>query len=379
MPRTSKKPSVKSPFQIPEFTELNHQWEYLQNINAIASEVSEAIKKLTPQCLTLFGGLSALKSESRDLELRYLIGRVFDMCVWKESREGDKSRWFSILSKNNVVLSQILEVEKNLEEKMENSFSFLNEEEVNNLREVSGSYFSKPRETINAKDLQYIFRTQYLRCLRENDEVYRKFRKLKQSKLKPLIKFQEDFDLLLKEFYLEKQWIAMPVFEAIWDGTGKLKMDPRCLVSVPEKVVIEIKDKLEKKQTDNSENNSDPEKNALYANIRIPSIKPFTYEEEYTIASNLEEYENNAVEAYRQHLHHYLIVIKDAYEKSGYKHQRRPYEYKRVEWLVWWNIKQLTAKDIAQKVCETTSKNVTEQAIKKALEKFINYDLPFRA
>ncbi len=398
MPKKQKKPTENvAPFQLPELIKLNYQQYYLKYINEFASEVGSAIKQLSPQCIKLFGTLLAInENRPQSQELRYLVWRVFNECVWKHSRSGNEfshqfsisdkdgkslvvnSKWLSTLSENNKELKQILEKEAALNMKMELKFKSLSREQLDQLRRESIPYFSKPIELIDDKDLQLIFKKECFRYLTEDSEEYRELSKLKYSNIEPLLQFQKEFDSLLEKFCLEEEWLAMSVFEAIWSGTEILKMDLRYMDNTPEEIIIEIKNRLSENQTVEVEDDVNYITPKIYADITIPPLEPFFYNPPYSIDFPLKYYEKKAVEAYRQHLRNYLNILEESYKKFGYKLNRRPYDYTRLLWLVWWNIKQWTLEKILQEIGDTTGQYPSQETITKAFKNFKEYDLPLR-
>jgi hypothetical protein len=212
---------------------------------------------------------------------------------------------------------------------------------------------------------------------RKTDENYVKMMKSKDSKLEPLIEFQKDFDSLLKKFCLGKKWLAESVFRAIWNGTGKLQMEITFYENTSQEIFHEIHDRLKPKKITRTENEMMDKYDKFYVN-NIPLPNPFQYPAPYHIIPPIEDYEENAIAAYRQHLHDYFKIIKESFRKFGYKQPYQHYQYDRVMWLVWWNIKYWTKDQILQEIANTTDKFLTLDTIDKAFRKFKEYDLPVR-
>ncbi len=156
---------------------------------------------------------------------------------------------------------------------------------------------------------------------------------------------------------------------------------------IPKEVIDEINNRLE---TKTSFFNADREEKVTRLAIpnNIPMLPPFVYKAQYLIYDSFEEYEENAMIAYREHLHNYFNIIKESLKKYGYKsNQGNSNKYEGVDWLVLWNdskveylweiIQQITKFEGTDMNNEISVDKATD-IIRKKFEQFEQLDLPIR-
>jgi len=375
--------SDKSPFRSPSQNLYVHKLYFLHFINEITPEVGTAIKELTPQCEKLFGKFPESNADQQEIRnIRTKISTVFDRCLWKDSREGYGAAYWLNFLVNDEKLKQLAEIEKRIDNEAEEFIASLTEKELDNLRERFASNYTKPKEFIDIIDLKSSYRNYLDNRLYETDKNYLRLIKLKYSKKEPLIEFQKSFDALLADFYLEKQWLARSVFEAIWDGTGILKIEFFFIEAVPQEILREIENRLETETVFFNDRYEKKKFSPSFEN-NIPLPKPFVYRGLYWIENAFEKYEDQAVKAYREHIHNYFKIIEESFKKFGYKQKTgKKYSYERVKWLVWWNVEGWNKNKILEEI-EKESRNEKEigneldiSTIDKAFRKFKSYDLP---
>ncbi len=263
---TKKQSNLYKPtFRLKSANEFYHKGYFLHYINDLVPEVSAELKKLTPNCEELFGEFPVsietlpdwvnfgvwFNEPDDDIEQRqswFKITRIFRDCIWKESRENKTIEWLGFLRENDDELKQIHEFQEKLMDETDQYVKSLPEEKLDSLREIFASDWHKPKESLDIQDLQFSYWRRESYWLSENDENYRKQTDLEFSKLEPLIKFQNDFDSLLKKFCLEKEWLAESVFLAIWNGTGKLQMESTFIETFSEELLDEIMKNLGQKK-----------------------------------------------------------------------------------------------------------------------------------
>jgi hypothetical protein len=304
----------KSPFRLQSKIKHYHQSYFLHYINKDAPEVSEELKKLTPKCVELFGEFPVTIHTQNDYQ---------KLGIWFSIPKDQRNLWMHI--------STVL------------------------------------RECIWKESRDQNPRLYWLNFLRKNDNDLNEI-----LKLESLTKFQYDFDSLLKKFRLEKEWLAESVFRAIWNGTGKLQIEPSYIEEIPKRLTLEIEKKLGiiREFLELPSGNKLIEISPLWEG-GIPPPKPFTFHEQYWIYDSFEKYEEQAVEAYRQHVQDYFKTIEELFEKYGYKkHQGRQSDFERVRWLVFYIVKNHTSTKIIGDI------NLEDSTFWAAIKEFEKFDLP---
>jgi hypothetical protein len=392
--KTKKPKRNTSPVRLPSQIKHLHQSYFVYYINDIAVIVADELKKLTPKCEELFGKFpipfntgTDLKNfgvwvfEPRDESLWKLwlkIGTVFRECIWKDSRETfDRSHWFQILSENDHQLKEILGREDNIKKRCFQYVESLDEDELNTLRDKFSSCYNKPKEELDILELQLQYWLDTLDWIQRDNEYDSKIGSVKNSKLASLIEFQNDFDSLLKKFYLNKEWLGKSAFRAIWNGTGKLQINGYFREIIPEQIKVEIENTLK------IPNNKLP-----FRETNIPLPNPFTYEEPYLIYDSFKHYEERAVEAYRLHLRNYLDAVQKSLKNHGYKNkQGNTYSFEGLQRLVYWNFSNFVCLwEVIQRIPEFEKVDVNNLKkrkekvgiLRKSFKEFERFDLPVR-
>lgn len=376
-----------SPVRLKSKIKHYHQSYFLHYINEEVPEISEKLKKLTPICVELFGEFPVTIHTQNDYlklgvwfrvhedqrQLLWNINTVLRECIWKESRDRYGSfYWLHFLRKNDKDLNQILEVEENIQKETFQIVELLNEEQLDSLKDFASSIYTTPKDALSLQNLQFLFWELKEGLLRQNDETYIKLINLKYSKLEALTEFQNDFDLLLKRFRLEKEWLAESVFRAIWSGTGKLQIEASYIEEIPKEITLDIEKRLGiSREFLKLPNKDEPIEITPLWEGEIPPPEPFTFQEQYWIYSSFEEYKEKAAEAYRKHLENYFEVIKETFENQGYKKkQGRPHDFERVKWLVFYIVKNWAAKKVMENF------NIEDSTFWDALVEFNDSHLP---
>jgi hypothetical protein len=100
--------------------------------------------------------------------------------------------------------------------------------------------------------------------------------------------------------------------------------------------------------------------------------------ESYDLWEDLKQYEERAVEAYREHLKKYLQTIQEALKKHDFKRNKKE-DYEQVKWLILWNkydFEELA--DMVPVISDYCKINVSYDAVRKAFNKLKKYNLPIR-
>jgi len=377
---------INPPFCLPSVTKHHYQRAYLYYINQTTPIVSEKLKALTSSCVNLFGEYP-LKDKNQD-EARGLwwkIEKAFN-CVYKEAREYEGiSSWIGILREHNEILNQICEREEKMNEEASKFVESMTKEGLDELREIFSNRWTKPKDKITTQDLQSAYMLYKWQHRFHNDKDFAELIRSKFSYADVLVQFQNDFDFLLAEFCFEKRWLIWAVFKAIWSGTGVLQTEDSIHENIPKEIIIEIRNRLNIKSQNEFAMRLVPKPNGEYVQndfgfgkAGIPLSNAFNFTEQYWIFGSFDSYKEKAIESYRCHLDEYFNIIKESFEKFGYKQSRRRYDYTRVEWLVQWNIGLWSKDQILQHLANKTDKFLTLDSIDKAFRKFKEYDLPVR-
>jgi hypothetical protein len=368
-------------FQLKGEVEFYHKYFYINYINKLAPEIAKELNMLTTQCVELFGKFpdfthnSSFETQSN---LFHEIWLVFTRCVWKETRDYMSSfEWRRILSEKDESLISALKIQEKFNESINTVVKNLLKEKFEDLKFHFSSTLSLEPDEITEFAIDLLLKRLLHERIKENEESYHQTEKTILEKLQKLTAFQNAFDSLLTKFCLEKEWLAEIVFRAIWDGTGKLQMFRYFSEEFNSELIADIKANLGQKNELKSGNEVI---SALEEGI--PLHAPFVYNEPWFF-ERFEVYEEAAVKAYRKFIHEYLKVIKELFEKYDYKPKRKNYDYKRVKWLVWWNIKQWDKSLILEEIDKEFQEKEIEKyyslsTVDKAFHRFKKYDLPIR-
>lgn len=400
-----KTDSNKPPLRLKSRTKLFFQGHFLHYINECAPELSFELKKLTQTCEELFGkfpvSIHALPDQNnfgvwflKDDEQRRawsFISRTFMECVYKKFRNNHgSSSWISYFADEDGSLKKALDTQQKYTEIID---ELVEKQIENNLDDLKLEFSALTGGEILPQEVEdYTIRVWLKRplyeFLRENDEIYRNAEEFKNSKINKLEEFQKSFDSLLENYCLEKFWLAKSVFGAIWNGLGKLQMESVYMEEIPKEVALEIQDKLKIPRQILRVPYGDDVEIPQFGENSIPNTKPFTYKEPYSIYSSFKNYEQKAVEAYRQHINDYLIAIKDSFKKHGYaEHRGDAFDYDQVQRLVYWNISNFVYLwEIVESIPEFHEVNIkNESEVNSATNRLIStfelckkFDLPVR-
>jgi hypothetical protein len=402
---TKRKINPSPPFRLPGQIKHSHQAYFLYFINELAPEVSEEIKKLHPLCEEFFGsypfstpaiqdyrGLGVWYSnpyyDEKQRPKWFEFITIFRECIWFETRNYiGITEWLKALEPNDEILKAASEIQRDYSEKVQ---KFIDNHYKENVEFYKSFYLKLPEyKNLSDYDLEFNIK-QYLRMrcyewLKENNENYLKTWKIQWDKIDNFEDFLNRFDGLIERFCLEKHWLAQSLFLAIWNGSGKLQTASSYMESVPEEILDEIKERLGRNEPNQKENTSALRPlNTIY-DPNIPLPDSFNYKEIYRISTPFEYYEESAIEAYRQHLQDYFRIIKESFKKFGYKElQGDTYNYERLKWLVWWNVKKWDKTKIVEENERETredkeiGKEIEISTINKAFNQFKSYDLPVR-
>jgi len=384
MPKSKPKPkqnTVRSSraFQLKGEVEFYHKLYYLHYINKLAPEIAKKLKTLTPQCVELFGefpNFSNVSNAETQRNLLHEIWLVFTKCVWKETRDYMNSfEWRRILSERDESLESSLKIQEQYTESVNTVVKKTLEEKSEELKYYFSPKLNMQPDNITESSLDLLLERLIYQHLRENDEQYYQTEKTFLEKIQRLKDFQNAFDKLLEKFCLEKEWLAEIIFRAIWDGSGKLQMYRYFSEDLNFELIADIKAKLGQEIKIEGDNET------IFAlEGGVPLHNPFVCSEHW-FYERFEDYEEKAVEEYRKFIRKYLAVIKELFEKQGYKSKRRSYDYKRVRWLIWWNIKRWDKGKILAEIdkeLQEKEKFYSLSAIDKAFHRFKKYDLPVR-
>ena len=215
-----------------------------------------------------------------------------------------------------------------------------------------------------------------------------------------LKEFQQSFDTILKKYHLEKSWLAQIVFEAIWCGTGSLRLPSSFSEGLDISLLKDIKNKLAEQEKSRRSanrgvpsltedtNENDDELLGFPMIQTFPRLLPFQFSEKFGIYDNPAEYQKKAVEEYRHYLDNYFEIIKECLKKDGYKLSRGDnYDLQSIKRLVYWNnsnfeylwevIPSIPEFEKVEMKNEKQVKSI-EDRLRKSFEDYAKLDLPVR-
>ncbi len=378
-----------SPVKLKSEIVFHYKNSFIFYINELAPEVARDLKKLTAKCQEFFGKMPAAETDLEKRRNYFSVCEIVYECFWKiDGHYCGTTNWTSVIKRYDGIHKPFLDSWFNL---LNENGKVVDSEIGKNpdyWKTLYSEAFQIPEQEIKGVDLRFQIGIDFNRKLYETNEKFQQMRDTQDKILNEFEDFQKSFADLLEKHQLEKDWLASIVFQAIWDGTGQLQYYSSYGENLPSELIEDIKKKLEEekpfwKKKDFWEKEDSNEITGLIpTGIALQNLIPhpdaFQYQESLSLFFSFEEYEEKAIEAYRQHLKRYFTIIHQSLKEHGYKSGRgKPHDYTRVKWLVWWNVKKW-CKD---KILDELAKDeiyLDLSTIDKAFRKFKHYELPVR-
>src|SRR5260370_66615 len=353
------KKTPKMTFSDEETEAYRHKVFFLHYLHQIEPRIGKTLQEFFPSYINSFGGHKPVDREALTHPFGFpeFFKKYFALSSWQETNQetkterglGENGRRY--LAEHNGLVKTIqaykslrlTAIEDNVREMSEHPETSVEFPKIHGLRnELVKILYQKAVE-----DDEYLQRANEFENL--VSQLLSQFRLL-------------FFEKLIKRFHLETEWLCLSAFLAIQEAKSKLEMP---WVYTMHSYPIEMLQELHRDELDSSIM-------SFFLRSALPLHKGFQFNKPFGIHDKAEEYEERAVDAYREHLTKYVREMQQALLSHGYKLMRRRNDYSRVEWLVRWTVQSWTVPQIASEY------NAQESTIWKAFKSFEKYDLPVR-
>jgi hypothetical protein len=358
----------KISFSTKETEDYYHKAAFLRYLNKFEPDIQNTLGELLPLYVSLFGKHLPFDHSSFIFppDFQYFYSEYFTINSWQEnnSKREHSHTVRRYLSQHNESLKSCRDyIDQRWDEVKDAVQKFLNDPQTSeDIRKVPDA------EKVLIRMLWEKF-TQEERNLKiafefedSTVELFHQFRKM-------------FFENLIYKFHLKKEWLCLSAFLAIQEGKLKLEMPWNYWIPCyPLELLRELHG----------------EKNELLGMRYFPTGLPypnelplhpsFQFNEAFGIHITAEEYENQAVAAYRKHIRKYVADMQQALISHGYKRKRRSHDYSRIKWLIRWTVQGWTMNAILDEHTrnESSGKSIDESTVRKAFKSFEKYDLPVR-
>lgn len=374
--------SSKPPFRSLDRKRYRHQAYFIKYTNECCPELKESLRSMTSDCVKLFGEIPNLSDDfDGNSELEMKIDQIlFSALSNADSYPG--CNWH-LLSDKNPEVREVLEFEKNLNLDINRQFKSITLIEAGEFRNECAMESNSASDSILIDEIAYKFREKILSRLAKTNRPYISVLKKKSFLLESFRDFDQRFRDLLEQFWLQRSWLNLPAFRAIWDGSGILRQTQLSKNSIPKEFFEDIR-----KPNNSSIFSKQYPQDIEWFVEKIPLPVPFTFPVEVSISESFEDYHATAVEAYSKFIKNYLDAVKTALKNAGFKDTRGNTEDPaKVLWLVKWNASKCKSLwEILPEIPEFRDRdpnvendiNTAVDILRKALRRFEKLDLPLR-